>query len=141
MTLEEKLIDYAQRRGCEVYEHPLPETSSVSVKIGEGHFIGIDRDRLERESERSVRIAHELGHCETDSFYCMYSPLLTRERLERRANVWAIEHTVDREKLDALIREGVREVWELAERFEVTVEFMAAALEYYKNGEVYLDIK
>ena len=140
MTLEEKLIDYAHTHGCEVYEFPLPETDSVSVKVGEGHFIGIDTQKLENMTERSVRLAHELGHCETDSFYCVYSPLKTREKLERRANVWAIEHTVPLDRLRDYIEEGVREEWELAERFEVTVEFMHAAIEYYKNGEIYLNI-
>ena len=55
MTLEEKLIDYAHNHGCEVYEFPLPETDSVSVKVGEGHFIGIDSHSLEDMPERSVR--------------------------------------------------------------------------------------
>lgn len=140
MTLEERLIDFAHNKGTVIYEHPLPETKSVSVKIGEGCYIGIDRDALERDKERSVRLAHELGHCETDSFYCIYSPLVTREKLERRATVWAIEHTVPPERLSALIREGMREVWELAERFEVTEEFMAAALEYYRDGEIHIDL-
>lgn len=141
MTLEEKLIDYAHTHNTVVYEHPLPLTRSVSAKLDDVSYIGIDTDKLEDADRRAVHLAHELGHCETDSFYCIYSPLVTRDKLERRANVWAIEHTIPIDKLNSLIKEGVCEVWELAEKFEVTVEFMHAALQYYKSGEVHFDIQ
>lgn len=141
MTLEEKLIDYAYTHNTVVYEHPLPLTSSVSARLDGVSYIGIDRERLEDSDRRAVCLAHELGHCQTDSFYSVHSPRLTRDKLERRANVWAIEHTIPLPQLNSLIKRGVREIWELAEHFEVTVEFMAAALEYYKNGELYLEMK
>ena len=141
MTLEEKLTQYARDTGTEIYEYPLPCVSSVALKMGEGMYIGIDRAKLTAERERAVHLAHELGHCATDSFYCIYSPLVTRDRLERRASVWAIEHTIPKKALERAIESGTREEWELAELFEVTEEFMHAALEYYKNGELYLDIK
>ena len=141
MTLEEKLTDLAQAHGTSVYEFPLPETRSVSAKLGDATFIGIDSTRLTKSDERAVCLAHELGHCETDAFYCVYSPLITRDKLERRATVWAITHTVKKDRLDSLLSSGIREEWELAEHFGVTVEFMHAALEYYKNGELYFDNK
>ena len=141
MTLEEKLMELAHTHNTMVYEHPLPLTSSVSAKLDDVSYIGIDTQKLDGADKRAVHLAHELGHCETDSFYSIYSPLVTRDKLERRANVWAIEHTIPIGRLNALIKEGVREVWELAERFEVTVEFMHAALEYYRCGEVHFDIQ
>jgi hypothetical protein len=141
MTLEEKLTEFARSRGTNVYEYPLPQTRSVSAKLGEDCFIGIDSTRLTAPGELAVCLAHELGHCETEAFYSVYSPLLTRDKLERRATVWAIKHTVPKNALDALIESGVAEEWELAEHFGVTVEFMHAAIEYYKNGELYYENK
>ncbi len=141
MTLEEKLTEYAQGRGTSVYDFPLPKTRSVSAKLGDVCFIGIDSARLTESGERAVCLAHELGHCETDAFYCIHSPLLTRDKLERRATVWAITHTLPKERLDTLMARGITEEWELAEHFGVTVEFLHAALEYYKNGELYYENK
>ena len=141
ITLEEKLTDYAHSRGTAVYEYPLPETRSVSAKLGDETYIGIDSTRLTGSDERAVCLAHEIGHCETDAFYCVYSPLITRDKLERRATVWAITHTVNKDRLDSLLSSGTSEEWELAEQFGVTVEFMHAALEYYKNGELYFENK
>lgn len=141
MTLEERLTELARAHGTCVYEYPLPENRSVSAKLGDSCFIGIDSTRLTEEDERAVCLAHELGHCETDAFYCIYSPLVTRDKLERRATVWAITHTVPKNRLDTLIASGIREEWELAEQFGVTVEFMHAAIEYYKNGELYYESK
>ncbi len=138
MTLEEKLVDYAHSNNTQVYEHELPNTRSVSLKLGDGYFIGIDTKALSDANDRAVHLAHEIGHCETDAFYCIYSPQVTRERLERKATVWAITHTIPLHRLKDAIARGITEEWELAEYFEVTVEFMHAALEYYKEGELHI---
>ena len=140
MTLEEKLIEYARSRDTGVYELDLPENRSVSTKLGQGCFIGIDKSRLGSEGERAVVLAHELGHCETDAFYCLYTPLVSRARLERKATVWAIEHLIPRDRLREALSEGIVEEWELAEHFGVTREFVRAAALYYSTGEVYLEI-
>ena len=136
MTLEEKLCAYAQKRNTQVLEHSLPECGSIAVKVDEGCFIGIDPEVFRSESERAVVMAHELGHCETDSFYCTHSPMITRQRLERRASVWAIEHLIPYSRLVCAIERGICEEWELAEHFEVTREFVRAAIRYYSTGEL-----
>ncbi len=140
MTLEEKLTEYAASRNTQVYEYELPHTRSVSARLGEFTFIGIDPRQLSEARERAVHLAHELGHCETDAFYCVYSPLSTRDKLERKATVWAITHTLPLDKLKKALADGITEEWELAEHFEVTEQFMHAALLYYQNGELYYDV-
>ena len=123
-----------------MYEFDLPSNSSVSTKLDGGCFIGIDRHKLKHAPERAVHLAHEIGHCETDAFYCMYSPLVRRERLERKATVWAIRHLIPKRKLKEAISQGICEEWELAEYFSVTREFVRAAILYYTTGEVYMEI-
>lgn len=135
MTLEEKLSAYAQKKNTLVIEHPLPECGSVSCKADGFCFIGIDPSRFS-ERERAVVMAHELGHCETDAFYCIHAPRITREKLERKATVWAIEHLIPYGRLKEALESGITEEWELAEHFEVTCAFVRAACMWYSTGEL-----
>ena len=137
MTLEEKLSAFAQKRNTQVYEHHLPECGSISVKAGELCFIGIDPAYFPEPAERAVAMAHEIGHCETDAFYCPHAPRITRSKLERKATVWAIEHIIPYAKLKEATERGITEEGELAEHFEVTCEFVRAAVLWYTTGELY----
>ncbi len=82
-----------------------------------------------------MHLAHEIGHCETLAFYNAYSPLEVREKHEKKADRWAASKLVPvRELTDALMH-GVREIWDLAEFFNVTEEFMLKAIEIHRlNG-------
>ena len=60
----------------------------------------------------------------------------SRQRHENRANKWAIQALIPVEKLDDAIAEGCTEVWELAERFQVTEDFIRRAVCLYVHGNV-----
>ncbi len=109
-----------------------PTRSLVSFSTSE-NLIAIDVDKLESNREEKVHLAHEMGHCVTGSFYNIYSPLDIRQRHENRADRWAIKRLIPRKHLIEAFKEGITEIWELAEYFEVTEGFMRKAIEYYKN--------
>lgn len=85
---------------------------------------------LESVSEEKVKLAHELGHCETGAFYNRYSPFDLREKHERTANRWAVKKLVPKSELVTLLKKGY-ERWELAEHFEVTEDFINLAIRMY----------
>lgn len=124
------LLGYAESRGHKVIYDDLPEVKSISIEDGKC-FIGIDL-RL-TVAEEKVCLAHELGHCETGSFYNIYSPFDVRVKHEHRADNWAIKKLVPKDELIAAVKRGCVEKWELAEEFGVTEEFMVKAVSYYKN--------
>ena len=133
MTLEERLTEYAESRGTGVYEYPLPETRSVSAKLGDVCFIGIDSDRLSAPEERAVCLAHEIGHCETMSFYNIHSPFDIRAKPERRADIWAIKAMIPYQSYIKAIKLGYTEIYTLAEYFGVTEDFMRKTVAYYSQ--------
>jgi Zn-dependent peptidase ImmA (M78 family) len=109
----------------------LPATQSVALKASSGRcYITVDSDALAAR-ELKVHLAHELGHCATDSFYRRHMPAYCRGQLENRADRWAYERLTPAADIQAALDAGIREPWELAERFGVTDEFMAGALRYY----------
>ncbi len=126
-----KLYALAESRGITVDRYPLPENGSVSANIGSQLFVALDRE-ISGADER-VCLAHELGHCETMSFYNVYSPYDIREKHERRANLWAINRLVPRYKYERALKKGYDNVYSLAEYFDVTVSFMQKAIDYYKS--------
>ena len=109
----------------------LPLNKSVSFEDCDERYIIMDEADM-TEAERKVHLAHEIGHCMTGAFYRPYSPLETRSRCEYKANMWMIEHLLPKERLEAAFTDGITEVWELAEHFDVpeeTVRF--ACYEYF----------
>ena len=83
-------------------------------------------------ADEKVKLAHELGHCETGSFYNRWATCDIRRKHERRANRWAYEKLVPEDELWDAIRQGYREPWELADYFGVTEAFLRHAIAYYR---------
>ena len=107
----------------------LKETSSCSIRQEDTYYIGISEE-IRETAELNVHLAHELGHCLTGSVYNMYAPLDNRAKHELRADRWAIKKLVPPAKLRTAIKKGIREVWELAEYFQVTEDYIIKAIAY-----------
>ncbi len=133
-TKTSELYSIAETGRTEVICCDLPETRSVSVRTAGGRcYIGIDPFAIKTTAEERVHLAHEIGHCETLSFYNAYSSLDIRERHEERADRWAVSRLVPAEELTQAMERGAVEIWSLAEYFDVTEEFMRKAIEIHKK--------
>lgn len=131
------LYNTASQQNIEVIQFPMRENGSMSLMLEDGScYIGIDPTIQDGGTQERVHLGHELGHCITGSFYNIYAAIDYRQRHENRADKWAIAHLVPVEDLDEAIAEGCCEIWDLAERFGVTEEFMKKAVCYYVHGNV-----
>ena len=131
------LYDLARQQNIEVLSYPMPENGSMSVMLEDGScFIGIDEGLRDGGVQERVHLSHELGHCVTGSFYNIHAAIDCRQRHENRANKWAIQTLIPVEALDDAIAQGCTEVWELADRFQVTEDFIRKAVCYYVHGNV-----
>ena len=135
MTLMESLEEYALDRGVTVY-HDMPlDTGSYSVCVNGKCAVAVTACPL-TSAEKAVCLAHELGHCETGSFYNQYNIYDLWGRHEYRANKWAIKRCIPKHDLMAAVRAGYTEPWELADIFDVTEAFIKKALFFYQNGYI-----
>ncbi len=132
MVTNDDLYGIAERRGHVVVCESLTETPSFSLQTNKRCYIAIDQ-RLNVQQEREA-LAHELGHCEYGGFYNRYSRYDIRAKAERRADKWAFARLVPYGRLMQAVRHGVTEVWDLAELFDVSCEFMQRAIAYYKTA-------
>lgn len=126
------LYDIAANDGITLECFPLSCCQSMSVQEDGKCFIGIDPYQLHSTPDEIVKLAHELGHCETLSFYNRWSPADDIGRHENRADRWAIQRLIPEEELDAAVESGLTEAWELAEHFQVTEPFLRRAVAYYR---------
>ena len=131
------LYRFAAEQNIPVLPFPMPESGSMSVMTEDGRcFVGMDARVCDGGVLEKTHLSHELGHCATGSFYNIHAKIDSRQRHENRANKWAIQALIPVEDLDDAVAEGCHEIWELAERFGVTEDFMRKTLCYYVHGNV-----
>ena len=131
------LYDLAEQENIEVIRFPMAINGSMSVMDDNGAcYIGMDAAVRDGGIQDRVHLIHELGHCVTGSFYNRYAAIDSRQRHENRADKWAVKKLIPVEALDDAIAEGCTEVWELAERFGVTEEFVRKAVCYHVHGNL-----
>lgn len=131
------LYDYAQQQNIEVLQFPMKENGSMSIMTDDGScYIGIDKSVQDGNAQERVHLCHELGHCATGSFYSIYTAIDSRQRHENRADKWAIKKLISVDDLDTAIGNGYTEIWELAEHFGVTEDFIRKTVCYYVHGNL-----
>lgn len=136
MTLVEGMYALAEQQGYDIDDFALHKAESVSACLPNGCCtIALDRAQLKGQSDELIKLAHELGHCETRSFYNKKSPADVRGRHEERANRWMYRRLVPREELFFLLEEQ-RDLYEMAEYFGVPEQIITAAYEYYRVAPV-----
>ena len=131
------LYDFARQQNIEVISFPMEKNGSMSIMLEDGScVVGMDESVRDGQVQERVHLAHELGHCATGSFYNIYAAIDHRQRHENKANKWAIQKLIPVDDLDDAVVEGCHEIWELADRFGVTEDFIRKALCYYVHGNL-----
>lgn len=139
MTLV-NLYRTAEQNNIEVYSYDLNKCESLSVLVDGTCAVAINPFALKSESDEKVKLAHELGHCETGAFYNCFSALDIRSKHEYTANKWAIKKLVPEDELKQAIKNGCENRWQLSEYFGVTEDFMQKALDYYRERGILYEI-
>ena len=133
----ERLYDLADKNNIPIDENCPESIVSMSVRLDDGtKIIGLSNNE-ESEYTRLECMAHEMGHCMTDSFYAGFSPFELRAKHEKRADAWAVNNLIPFRALCRAVKSGCRESWELAEYFGVSQKFVEKAIKLHEqNGYV-----
>ena len=132
-----ELFSIADRDQISVYWMDMESTESLSCCLPDGSCaVALDPWKLRSLADEKVKLAHEIGHCETGSFYNQYAAYDLRCKHERRADKWAYQALVPEEALLEAVRAGYVESWELAEYFDVPEDFIKRAYEYYQTKKI-----
>lgn len=129
-----ELYQLADAEHIPIYSFDLPQTQSLSLMNNDGSCaVAIDPFGLNSTKDEKIRLAHELGHCVTGSFYNRYSDFDIKAKSEYKADKWAIKKLIPKDELQAAFEQGYTEPWDLAEYFNVTEEFIIKAVNYYRS--------
>ena len=135
-----RLYDYAEQHDIRVDWLPMQMAQSLSIQLTDGTCaVALDPWQLSTSSDEKVKLAHELGHCETGSFYNIHAPCDVRQKHENRADKWAIKELIPEDELNKAVSHGITEIWDLAEHFGVTEDFMRKAVCWYTHGTLDTD--
>lgn len=135
-----ELYHMAEAMGIEVDGFELNKRESLSLMDEDGQcFIAIDPFKLTSSKDEKAKLAHELGHCLTGSFYNRYAACDIRQKHENRADKCAIRFLVSKAELDGAIKRGYTHVWELAEYFGLPEEYMKKIVCWHKYGSLEVD--
>lgn len=126
------MFDIAEKEGIEVYwfDFEPPVQGLYWAPSSSAPVIGLD-NKLENNMPlcRCI-IAEELGHHFTLGQNCLqctyfnYRDRLATSKAEYRALKWAANYLMPEDKLREAFRAGCREVWQLADYFNVTEEMV-----------------
>ena len=128
-----KLAVTAEQAGITIDYFPFEQLPAMSVYHDGRCSVAVNSRLSQTVPETVVDLAHELGHCMTYSFYNFETPLRTRSRCENRANRWAVHKLMPWKRVVRALYKGLTEVWELADYFDVTEDFVHLAISQYRR--------
>lgn len=130
------LYDQLNTTGVSFFTWDLGEDKASTMEMNGLYAVFMDFDNIHSKAEESVVLAHEGGHASTGSTHKVCSPYDLVEKHEYKAWKWAVQRLISCAELDDAIADGCCEMWELAERFGVTQEFMEKAVCWHTYGNL-----
>lgn len=137
LTLQQ-LYERAEAQGIEIDDFSMVELRAVSFPEG---WIAIDKRKFTSAREFKCVLAHEIGHCETGSFYNVYSSFDLKSKCEFKANKRAVQILMPLHEVRQAIADGYSAPWALAEYFDVTEDFAVMALKIYVDDLQHSDVR
>lgn len=128
-TMYEKLLQEAHNERIEVVDIPF----KGRIKgLYYNQVIALNKN-IDTIAEKTCVLAEELGHYYTSAGNILDQKQLQNRKQERRARAWAYQRLVPLDKLIMAHKEGIRTRYELADYLGVTEQYLANALQYYKE--------
>ena len=123
--------DYCKANQVDII--PYAGCPQPGATIRDQPYYAIFLDFTKIRSTRLLRgvCCHELGHAATGALHKLSSPYELVERSEHRANRWSAEQFLTQEEFRTAFACGCRELWELAEYFDMPEPDVAKALNFW----------
>ena len=126
----DNLLDEADKENIYVIENA--KFQSKASGLINNDVIGINKN-VRSSAQRSCILAEELGHYHTSSGNILDQSSVTNRKQELHARAWAYNRLIGLYGIINAFRSGCRNGYEIAEHLNITEEFLAEALQYYRN--------
>ncbi len=139
----DSLYQWLDNEGVFLFDRQLPfskdDSKATTIKLNppnEVWGIFLDKGRLKTIPEEKSALLHESGHYATGTTHEVCSPCDLISKHEYKADKWGIQRAFSAEELDWAVADGHTEMWDLAEYFDVTEDFMRKAVCWYTHGNL-----
>ena len=130
------LYQKIQRSGTRFYMWDLHGDKAATLEVNGSYGVFMDFDQIGSAREEASIVAHEGGHVCTGATHKVSSPFDLIEKHECKAWKWAAQNYITEGELDEAVAEGHTELWDLAEYFGITEDFMKKIVCWYTYGNV-----
>lgn len=138
MTCLEKLEEYAYSKCIDVHScHYNNKIKGCCMVANENSVIFLNKNNIRNSQEEICVLAEEVGHIETDTVMSCedyINPSYKRwlkQKNEILAKRWAVAELLPFYRLKAALLTGKSEVWQLADFFELSEDFIKNAIDLY----------
>lgn len=111
--------------------HLKGDCDSVCVSDGTHHGIFLDIEKIRTLAQELEAVSHEWAHLDGGYLYTLDAPYAVRRKAEVKADRAQIRKVIPYEEMNAAIRAGLTEWYELADWFGVSEVFVKRAYDYY----------
>ena len=139
MTLLEKFQDFAYGKGIKVFEiYHESKIKGCCMVDNTAAAVLINKTNIINTQEELCVLVEEIGHIENNAVLtCEYylNPEFkkwAKRKCEIKATKWAVHTLLPYTALVSAIKKGFKELWELADHFNVTEEFIDRAFYIYQ---------
>ena len=126
-----QFYDYCRKNRVDVIPYQGAPQPGTTIRDGSQYAVFLDFSKI--HSTRVLRgvCCHELGHIATGALHKVSSPYELVERSEYRANRFVAQTVLTQEAFREAFAGGCRELWQLAEWFDLPQEDVERALRYW----------
>lgn len=128
-----EIYEEADENDVMILEHKIGARKSIITHTQDTTAIAINSKLIETAAEEKTIIMHEMGHHYTGAYYTEHSKFELKCRKEYRAHRCSIMRYLPLEELQEAVNKGYTEIYELAEYFDVTEDFILTAIDIYKR--------
>lgn len=138
-NLIDELYDKIIEKNIILINEDTEEDKAVTIKdeIHKVYAIVFDENRYEDNDEKFCVLAHEYGHCESETTHKLCSKFQLIGQHECRANRKAVHELLPVEKIIDAFEHRCFEYWEVADYLGMPEQFVVMAIDVYRvEGEL-----
>ena len=142
----DRLSQWLHGEGVFLFDRQLPfskkDSHALTINLSGSDTWGIfiDTGELNTIAKEKSALLHEGGHYATGTTHEVCSPCDLVAKHEYKADKWAVTRALSEAELDEAVAEGHTELWDLADYFGVTEDFMRKAVCWYTYGNLATDM-
>lgn len=129
----EKLYDIVDREKISIFENNWSTALARIFEIDENYIIALAKNNIENSFQEKEILAEELGHYYCNALYYLSDSPILKSKCEYRAKKWAYFALIPLKKLQELLHNGINNIYDLAEYFEVEPQYMKNCIDFYSE--------